>query len=56
VWVITFVRETSVADLSNPLHVVLSQFDGVVGWLVCAWTVLVGIGLNRFYAARVRRT
>ena len=56
VWVITFVRETSVADLSNPLHPLLSQFDGVVGWLVCAWTVLVGFGLNRFYAARVTRT
>jgi membrane protease YdiL (CAAX protease family) len=56
VWVITFVRETSVADLSNPLHTVLSQFDGVVGWLVCAWTVLVGFGLNRFYAARLKRT
>jgi hypothetical protein len=55
VWVITFVRETSVADLSNPLHPLLSQFDGVVGWLVCAWTVLVGFGLNRFYAARVNR-
>ena len=56
VWVITFVRGTSVADLSNPLHTLLSQFDGVVGWLVCAWTVLVGFGLNRFYAARVTRT
>jgi membrane protease YdiL (CAAX protease family) len=56
VWVITFVRETSVADLANPLHALLSQFDGVVGWLVCAWTVVVGFGLNRFYAARVRRT
>jgi hypothetical protein len=55
VWVITFVRTTSVADLSNPLHPLLSQFDGVVGWLVCAWTVLVGFGLNRFYAARVKR-
>jgi membrane protease YdiL (CAAX protease family) len=56
IWVITFVRETSVADQTNPLHVLLSQFDGVVGWLVCAWTVLVGFGLNRFYAARVKRT
>jgi uncharacterized protein len=56
VWVITFVRETSVADLSNPLHVLLSRFDGVVGWLVCAWTVLVGFGLNRFYAGRLKRT
>ncbi|HEY6454579.1 MAG TPA: CPBP family intramembrane glutamic endopeptidase [Steroidobacteraceae bacterium] len=56
VWVITFVRETSVADLSNPLHALLSQFDGVVGWLVCAWTVPVGFALNRFYLARVKRT
>jgi hypothetical protein len=55
VWVITFVRTTSIADLSNPLHPLLSQFDGVVGWLVCAWTVLVGFGLNRLYAARVNR-
>ncbi len=55
VWVITFVRETSSADLSNPLHVLLSRFDGVVGWLVCGWTVLVGIGLYRFYGARVTR-
>jgi membrane protease YdiL (CAAX protease family) len=55
VWVITFVRETSVPDPSNPLHGLLSHFDGVVGWLVCAWTVLVGVALNRFYAARVRQ-
>lgn len=53
VWVITFVRETSVADLSNPLHGLLSHFDGVVGWLVCAWTVLIGLVLNRCYARRI---
>jgi membrane protease YdiL (CAAX protease family) len=55
VWVITFVRDTSVADPGNPLHVLLSQFDGVVGWLVCAWTVLVGLALSRFYRLRVSR-
>jgi len=54
IWVITFVRETSVADAANPLHGLLSQFDGVVGWLVCAWTVLVGLALERFYRARLR--
>lgn len=54
VWVITFVRETSVADPANPWHGLLSHFDGVVGWLVCAWTVLVGLGLNRFYGSRFR--
>ena len=53
VWVITFVRATSVADPANPLHALLSQFDGVVGWLVCAWTVLVGFALSRFYRLRV---
>ncbi len=55
VWVITFVRETSVADPANPLHGLLSHFDGVVGWLVCGWTVLVGLVLNRFYRSRVSR-
>jgi membrane protease YdiL (CAAX protease family) len=55
VWVITFVRETSVADPASPLHALLSQFDGVVGWLVCAWTVLVGLALSRFYRLRVSR-
>jgi membrane protease YdiL (CAAX protease family) len=54
VWVITLVRETSVADPANHLHGLLSHFDGVVGWLVCAWTVLVGLALERFYRARLR--
>ena len=55
VWVITFVRETSVADTASSLSGLLSHFDGVVGWLVCGWTVLVGFGLNEFYRRRVRR-
>ena len=53
VWVITFVRETSVANAANPLHGLLSGFDGVVGWLVCGWTVLVGLALNQFYRRRI---
>jgi membrane protease YdiL (CAAX protease family) len=56
VWVITFVRETSIADPANPLHGLLSRFDGVVGWLVCAWTVLVGFALQRLYGARALRS
>ena len=56
VWVITFVRETSIADPANPLHGLLSRFDGVVGWLVCAWTVLVGLALNRYYGSRTLRS
>jgi membrane protease YdiL (CAAX protease family) len=53
VWVITFVRETSVANRASPLAFLLSQFDGVVGWLVLAWTVLLGFLLYFFYSRRV---
>jgi uncharacterized protein len=56
VWVITFVRETSIADPANALHGLLSRFDGVVGWLVCAWTVLVGFALHRFYGSRAAKS
>ncbi|HTW37273.1 MAG TPA: CPBP family intramembrane glutamic endopeptidase [Steroidobacteraceae bacterium] len=52
VWVITFVRETSVPNRANPLSFLLSNFDGVVGWLVLAWTLVLGIALFRFYSRR----
>jgi len=52
VWVITFVRETSIANRASPLSFLLSQFDGVVGWLVLAWTVVLGLVLYRFYSRR----
>jgi len=32
------------------LNFLLSRFDGFVGWLVLAWTILLGFGLRRFYA------
>jgi hypothetical protein len=32
------------------LSFLLSRFDGFVGWLVFAWTVLLGLGLWHFYA------
>ena len=54
VWVITFVRETSVAVPGQPLGFLLSRFDGVVGWLVCGWTVLAGLVLARYYARRAQ--
>jgi len=54
VWVITFVRETSIADRASPLTFLVSRFDGVVGWLVLGWTVILGIALYYFY--RRRRT
>jgi uncharacterized protein len=52
VWVITFVRETSTPNRANPLSFLLSQFDGVVGWLVLAWTVVLAVVLFRIYSRR----
>jgi uncharacterized protein len=52
VWMITFVRETSTADYSQPLSFLVSRFDGFVGWLVLAWTVVIGWALYRFYSQR----
>lgn len=52
VWVIAFLRETSVPDEASPLRFLLSRFDGVVGWLVLAWTLLIGVVVHRFYARR----
>ena len=52
VWVITFMREGSQPDSAHPLHFLVSEFDGVVGWLVLAWTVVIGLVLYRFYARK----
>jgi uncharacterized protein len=53
VWVITFVRQTSQPNEAHPLRFLVSQFDGLVGWLVLAWTLVIGLILHRLY---VRRT
>lgn len=55
VWVITFVRQTSEPNDAHPLRFLLSQFDGLVGWLVLAWTIVIGVILQRLYA-RARDT
>lgn len=52
VWVITFLRETSTPDAANPLRFLLSRFDGVVGWLVLGWTLVIGVALWAFYRRR----
>ena len=54
VWVITFMREGSDPNDAHPLRFLISQFDGVVGWLVLAWTVLIGTVIYKFYARRSR--
>lgn len=55
VWVITFVRETSIANRASPLAFLLSRFDGVVGWLVLGWTIVLGFVLYAFYSRRQSR-
>jgi uncharacterized protein len=52
VWVITFARETSRVDDANPLRFLLSGHDGVVGWMVLAWTAVIGAVLFRVYRRR----
>ncbi len=52
VWVITFLRETSVRDETSPWSFLLSRFDGVVGWMVLGWVIVIGFWLHRFYVRR----
>lgn len=52
VWIISLLRETSRPDETNPNRFLLSQFDGVVGWLVFGWTLVIGWVLWRWYARR----
>jgi membrane protease YdiL (CAAX protease family) len=52
VWVILFTHELTRPVRGQPLSFLLSQFDGFVGWLVLAWTIVLGIGLSRFYGRR----
>lgn len=56
VWIITFVRVTSEPNDAHPLRFLVSQFDGLVGWLVLAWTVVIGLVLQRVYARRAPPT
>jgi hypothetical protein len=52
VWVIAFMREGQQPNDTHPLRFLVSQFDGVVGWLVLAWTILIGVVIYNFYARR----
>jgi membrane protease YdiL (CAAX protease family) len=53
VWVMLVAHEMSQPVRTATLGFLLSGFDGFVGWLVLAWTILLGLGLRRFYARRV---
>lgn len=55
VWVISVMRESSRPVASHPAAWLLSDFDGVVGWLVLAWCAVIGAILLRFYRSRGAR-
>jgi len=55
VWVILVTHELTRPRPAAPLGFLLSRFDGFVGWLVLAWTVLLAVPLWRFYSARSAR-
>ncbi len=55
VWVISFVRESSIPVATSPWHWLVSDFDGVVGWLVLAWTFVIGGVLIQVYRGRGAR-
>jgi membrane protease YdiL (CAAX protease family) len=52
VWVMLLVRATSVPDATRRMSFLLSGFDGFVGWLVLAWTLVIAWPLYQFYVRR----
>jgi uncharacterized protein len=54
VWIMLLVRQTSVPDTTRRMSFLLSGFDGFVGWLVLAWTLVIGWPLYHFYIRRTR--
>jgi CAAX protease family protein len=54
VWVMLVAHELSQPVRDAPLSFLLSRFDGFIGWLVLAWTIVLGVALRLFYARRTR--
>lgn len=52
VWVMLVVHGLSRPNVASPLSFLLSRHDGFTGWLVLGWTVVLGVGLWRFYVDR----
>jgi membrane protease YdiL (CAAX protease family) len=52
VWVMLVTHELARPRPGAALGFLLSRFDGFVGWLVLAWTLLLAVPLWRFYVAR----
>lgn len=53
VCVITVVREISRRADGHALGALVSDYDGVIGWLVLAWIPVIGWALARFYSRRI---
>lgn len=47
--IITVVRETSVRREAGPAAYLLSDYDGFIGWMVLAWTLVTGGALYGWY-------
>jgi membrane protease YdiL (CAAX protease family) len=54
--VIYVVRKTSKREEGGPLSWMLSDFDGFIGWMVLAWTLVIGVVLYFWYGGRSRKT
>jgi len=52
VWVMLVVHGLAQPDRASALEFLLSRHDGFTGWLVLGWTVVLGVGLARFYLWR----
>jgi membrane protease YdiL (CAAX protease family) len=52
VWVMLVTHEVAWPRADARLAFLLSRFDGFVGWLVLAWTLLLAVPVWRFYVAR----
>jgi membrane protease YdiL (CAAX protease family) len=53
VCVITVARETSRRTDTHGFGALVSNYDGVIGWLVLAWIPVIGWALVRFYSRRI---
>lgn len=52
--IITVVRETSTRRESGPVAWLMSDYDGFIGWMVLAWTLVIGGALWWWYGAGSR--
>jgi uncharacterized protein len=55
VWIITMIREVTAPEPNAPLAFLVSGYDGFVGWLVLAWTAVIGTVIV-YVLAHLQRT